>query len=674
MSVFRDSLTSGDGVNSVPGGFVCMDASEIERVAVLGAGNMGHGITEVVAIAGYDVTMRDVEEEFVDSGYEDIEWSLDKLDEKGRIDESADDVLDRIDITTDLETAVGDVDLVIEAAPERMALKQEIYGELDDFTPDDAILASNTSSLSITEIATAVDDPERVVGTHFFNPPVKMDLVEVIYGERTSDETAEAAHAFVESLDKTPIYVRKDVQGFVVNSVLGPFMVEPAWMVSNSEATIQEADAAMVHQRGYPMGPFELGDLTGIDIGYSVREEAGIENPPLIEEKVEAEELGRKTGKGYYDYEEGEGADYEPGDGEGFDTLRVEAQMVNEAAKLIGQDVATPEAIDTGMRLGAGFPEGPCRRADDIGLDRIIEKLEALHDETGEERFAPADYLVELGESGKTGADAGQGFYSHGDGDERTYHDLNYEIDDRGVLAIELDRPERLNALSQDLLEEIDHLLSTTDPDELRCVTIEGTGERAFSAGADVTGFADTEPADVLRATPTYETVAEFPRPVIAKIEGFCLGGGHELALACDMRIATEGSKFGQPEIGLGLIPGGGATQRLTRLVGAARAKELVFRGHQIDAATAADWGMINRAVPANELDNAMEEVLADIVNGPPVGLEVAKKVMNEGADADLDAALTLERQGFSILMGTDDVAEGTAAFREDRDPEFEGR
>ncbi|EMA48037.1 3-hydroxyacyl-CoA dehydrogenase, partial [Halococcus saccharolyticus DSM 5350] len=365
-----------------------MDASEIERVAVLGAGNMGHGITEVVAIAGYDVTMRDVEQEFVDSGYEDIEWSLDKLDEKDRIDESADEVLDRIDTTTDLETAVGDVDLVIEAAPERMALKQEIYGELDDLTPDEAILASNTSSLSITEIATAVEDPERVVGTHFFNPPVKMDLVEVIYGERTSDETADAAHDFVESLDKTPIYVRKDVQGFVVNSVLGPFMVEPAWMVSNGEATIQEADAAMVHQRGYPMGPFELGDLTGIDIGYSVREEAGIENPPLIEEKVEAEELGRKTGKGYYDYEEGDGPDYEQDDGEGFDTLRVEAQMVNEAAKLIGNDVATAEAIDTGMRLGAGFPEGPCRRADDIGLDRILEKLEALHDETGEERFA----------------------------------------------------------------------------------------------------------------------------------------------------------------------------------------------------------------------------------------------------------------------------------------------
>lgn len=405
--------------------------TDIERVAVLGAGNMGHGITEVVALGGYDVTMRDIEDDLIESGSENIEWSVGKLAENGVVDDP-DDVLARIDTTTDLAEAVDDADLVVEAAPERMALKKEIYTELDELAPDEAILASNTSSLSITEIASATDRAERVVGTHYFNPPVKMDLVEVIYGEGTSDATAETAHDFVESLGKTPIYVQRDVQGFVVNSVLGPFMVEPAWMVSNDEATIREADAAMVHRCGYPMGPFELADLTGIDIGYSVREEAGITNPPLIEEKVEAEELGRKTGKGYYDYENGEtsetsqadgeavdgdGADYEAGDGEGFDTLRVEARMVNEAAKLIGMDVATPEAIDTGMRLGAGFSEGPCRRADREGLDTFLDKLEALHETTGEERFEPADYLVELVENGNTGQESGRGFYEYENGE-----------------------------------------------------------------------------------------------------------------------------------------------------------------------------------------------------------------------------------------------------------------
>ncbi|MEF8808994.1 3-hydroxyacyl-CoA dehydrogenase family protein, partial [Natronomonas sp.] len=285
-----------------------MTLDAIDRVAVLGAGNMGHGITEVVALAGYDVTMRDIKEEFVEDGYEDIEWSLEKLAEKGRIDEAPAEILDRIDTTTDLEEATEDADLVIEAAPEEMDIKHDIFSDLDEMTHDDAILASNTSSLPITEIAEATDRPERVVGMHFFNPPVKMDLVEVIYGQETSDETAETTYEFVESIDKTPIYVRKDVRGFVVNSVLGPFGDEAGWMVSNDEATIRETDATMVHERGYPMGPFELGDLTGIDIGYHVRKEAGQPVPPIVEEKVEAEELGQKTGKGYYDYEDGDGA------------------------------------------------------------------------------------------------------------------------------------------------------------------------------------------------------------------------------------------------------------------------------------------------------------------------------------------------------------------------------
>jgi enoyl-CoA hydratase/3-hydroxyacyl-CoA dehydrogenase len=386
--------------------------STIDRVAVLGAGSMGHGITEVVAMAGYDVTMRDIEEDIVTDGYENIEWSLRKLGESDRLDESSEGVLDRIETTTDLEAAVGEADLVVEAAPEQMAIKQEVFGEVDDAAPENAILASNTSSLSITEIASATDRPEQVVGTHFFNPVVKMDLVEVIHGEETSDEVAEDAHGFVESIGKTPIYVRKDVNGFVVNSVLGPFMTEPAWMVSAEEATIREADAAMT-DRGYPMGPFELGDLTGIDIGYHVREEAGVRNPPIIEGKVEAGDLGRKTGKGYYDYAEGEGPDYEAGQGEGFDTLRVEARIVNEAAKLVDQDVAIPEAIDTGMRLGTGFPEGPCRRADRMGLDVVLEKLEDLRETTGEERYEPADYLRELVADGKTGEDAGAGFFEY---------------------------------------------------------------------------------------------------------------------------------------------------------------------------------------------------------------------------------------------------------------------
>ena len=651
-----------------------MAVSDIERVAVIGAGSMGHGIAEVAAMAGYQVTMRDIEEELVQDGYDQIEWSLGKLEENGLLEEDPDDILARIDTEVDLEAAVADADLVVEAAPENMDLKKDLFADLDDYAPDGAVLASNTSSLSITEMATATDRPDQVVGLHFFNPPVKMDLVEVIYGEETSDETAETGYEWVEAIGKTPIYVRRDVRGFVVNTVLGPFGDEAAWMVSEGEATIRQADAAMVHERGYPMGPFELGDMTGIDIGYHVRKEAGQPIPPIVEEKVEAEELGRKSGKGYYDYEEGDGVDYEREDAEGFDTLRVEVRMINAAAGLIGNDVATPEAIDTGMRLGAGFPEGICRRADKIGLDVVLEKLQSLHEATGEDRYEPADYLVELVEEGKTGEDAGEGFYEYDTGDgPGNYHTIQYDLTDDGLLEVTLDRPERLNALSNELMDEIVDLLSSVDVDDVRCVTFEGAGDRAFCAGADIGGFAGGSPTDVAESSPLFDTIENYERPTIAKIQGYCLGGGLELALACDLRVATEDSRFGQPEIDLGLIPGGGGTQRLMRYIGETRAKELVFRGNQISADRAEEWGVINRSVPSDEFDDVCDEFVSDIVSGPPIALRMAKRVMNEGRDASLDAGLELEAQAFALLFTTDDMLEGTAAFAEDREPEFKG-
>ncbi|WP_336328979.1 3-hydroxyacyl-CoA dehydrogenase/enoyl-CoA hydratase family protein [Haloarcula sp. CGMCC 1.2071] len=651
------------------------DQTEIATVAVLGAGTMGHGIAEVTAIAGYDVVLRDIDEDLVEDGYDSIEWSLEKLAEKGRLDEDPDDVAARIGTTTDLEAAVSDADLVIEAGPEQLSVKQDIFESVDAAAPEDALLATNSSSLSITEIAAATERPESVLGLHFFNPPVKMDLVEVIYGEATTDETAEAGYEFVESIGKTPIYVRKDVRGFVVNSVLGPFMSEPAWMVSTGEATIRQADAAMVHERGYPMGPFELGDLTGIDIGYHVRKEAETPIPPIMEEKVANEKLGRKTGEGYYDYDDGDGPDYVPEDADGFDHLRVEAVMANEAAKLVGDGVATPEAIDTGMQLGAGFPEGTCRRADDIGLDTILEKLRTLHDEHGDDRYEPADYLVELVEAGHTGKEAGRGFHEYSTGDGPSdYHTINWALDDDGLLEVELDRPSRMNAISETLADEVVDLLSSVDDDEVRAVVFEGAGDRAFSAGADISGFADRDPAQTSEPTEVFTTVAEYPRPTLARIDGYCLGAGLELALACDLRVATTDSEFGFPEITLGLLPGGGGTQRAIRMLTDARAKELVFRGEHISAERAADWGLINRAVDADEFDSVVGAFVEDLVSGPPIALRKAKRVMNEGADESLDAGLEMESQAFALLLTTDDVEEGTAAFAADREPEFEGQ
>ncbi|WP_435127053.1 3-hydroxyacyl-CoA dehydrogenase/enoyl-CoA hydratase family protein [Halobaculum sp. D14] len=646
-----------------------MVVSDIENVTVLGAGSMGHGIAEVAAIAGHDVVVRDIEQELVDEGLDNIEWSLGKLDEKGQIDEPAEAVFDRVEGEVDLAAAVSDADLVVEAVPENMDLKRDTFSSVDEHAPADAILASNTSGLSITEIAASTDRPSQVIGTHFFNPPVKMDLVEVVYGEETSDETIDVVHGFVDDLGKTAIDVKKDVHGFIVNNVMLPFIEEAAWMLDEGETTVQDADAAMVYRRGYPMGPFELADYTGIDIAYHFRQDTDVQSPPPIAEQVEADELGKKSGQGFYDWEDG-GPDYGPDDGDEFDTLRVEARMINEAARLVGDDVATPDDVDLGSRLGARFPEGACRLGDQIGLDAVLDKLRTLHDETGADRFEPADYLVELVEDGHTGVDAGQGFHDYrGDG---PYQYINKRVTDRGVLEIEFDRTERLNAFSDTMFGEVATALRNADLDEVSCVVFSGAGDRAFSAGADITGFMTSSPTEMMDVDETIQLIDEFDRPTIAKIDGFCLGAGLEISLACDLRLATEDSVLGAPEINLGLIPGGGGTQRLTRLVGEGRAKELVFRGEQISADRAEDWGILNRAVPADEFDDTVEAFVSDIAGGPKTALKVAKRVIDDGQDTSLQAGLDLESQGFGLLTTTDDMVEGVTAFRDDREPEFE--
>jgi enoyl-CoA hydratase/3-hydroxyacyl-CoA dehydrogenase len=171
-----------------------------------------------------------------------------------------------------------------------------------------------------------------------------------------------------------------------------------------------------------------------------------------------------------------------------------------------------------------------------------------------------------------------------------------------------------------------------------------------------------------------FQAVAEYPRPTVAKIDGYCLGGGLEIALACDLRIATERSEFGFPEIDLGLIPGGGGTQRIIRQLPEARAKELVFRGEHISAERAHDWGLLNRAVDREEFEETTEEFVDDLLTGPPIALRHAKRVMDTGADQDLAAGLDLESQSFGLLLTTDDMMEGVTAFAGDREPEFEGK
>jgi 3-hydroxybutyryl-CoA dehydrogenase len=283
--------------------------SEINTVAVLGAGTMGHGIAQVCAAAGCSVRLYDINDEAVASGAARIEGNLNKGIDRGKVTENERDaVLNRLTTTTLIAEAVTGADLVVEAAPESMELKAKIFSEVDAAAPDHALLASNTSSLSIAQIASAVADPTRVVGMHFFNPVHIMKLVEVVWGAETSDATRDAAVAFSRRLGKEPIVV-KDAPGFA-SSRLGIVLgMEAIRMVQEGVASPEDIDTAMELGYRHPMGPLKLTDLVGLDVRLGIAEylqetldSDAFEPPELLRRMVAEGKLGKKSGSGFYQW------------------------------------------------------------------------------------------------------------------------------------------------------------------------------------------------------------------------------------------------------------------------------------------------------------------------------------------------------------------------------------
>ncbi|MDG5760059.1 3-hydroxyacyl-CoA dehydrogenase NAD-binding domain-containing protein [Natronococcus sp. A-GB1] len=284
-----------------------MVRDQIDRIGVVGAGTMGSGIAQVAATIGYDVVLRDIEREFVENGFETIEDSLGRLEGRDALEEDPETIRGRIEGTTAIDE-LGDCDLVVEAALEEMNVKQEIFAELERVCDEDVLLATNTSTLSITTIASELDRPERVIGLHFMNPVPIMEGVEVVVGEKTTDDATELAHDLAEDLGKTT-WESDDKPGFVTNRILMPWINEGIRAYDEGVATKEDIDAGMELGTNVPMGPLTLADHIGLDIclhaSETLHEELGDRYKPayLLKRKVEAGDLGKKTGKGFYEHD-----------------------------------------------------------------------------------------------------------------------------------------------------------------------------------------------------------------------------------------------------------------------------------------------------------------------------------------------------------------------------------
>ena len=659
---------------------------EVKNITVLGAGAMGAQIAALAAEAGYIVVVRDIETKFLDRGRQLITDGWEKRVKRGELTaEKKNELAGRLSFIVDVKEAVKNADLVIEAVPEIMDLKKAVAKEVSEVAPDDMVFATNTSSLSIAEIAKAAKHPERVVGTHYFNPPSFMPLLEIVHGEVTSEEAIKVAESVAKSMRRTVIHV-KDVPGFVANRIFCVMSNESDWAIAHNEAkTPLEVDSALKFKLGLPMGLLELEDTLGggvIDVEYHVMEyfaetlDKSYHAAPLLESLYKSHNFGKKTGKGYYDWTNGQTNEIPMNAGTNFDPICVLACGVNESAKLIEIGATTRDEIDTAVLLGLNFPRGILRMADSEGIDNIVNELNRLYSTYKEDRYKPSSVLTKLDAENKIGRKTGEGFYSYGFG-KFEFVKLTTNKETR-VTRLVLNRANRANSLNMDFVTEINKALDEVENDnDVRCVIISGAGSN-FCGGADVSAFASGKMDNALKFSDKGQTLFTrmevFPKPIIAAINGAAMGGGLELALACDIRIMSRKAQLRFPELTLGLIPGWGGTQRAIRLIGGTHTKEMVLLADPVTPDKAMEWGLVNYVAEPDKFEAFVDEIAGKLANGAPLAQKMAKALLYYGAQADQRTGAFIETEATANLSLTKDLNEGITSLFSRRAPKFKGQ
>ncbi len=684
--------------------------NRIKYVGVVGAGNMGSGIAQKIASEGLTVIMVDSTPERAQAGKQRIEQLLTEgLERRIFKPEDVDAILARITASADM----GDLkscDVVIEAIFEDLQKKRELFGELANVCRADTVLATNTSSFLVADIAEGIAHPERVVGLHYFYHPAKNRLLEVIGHAGTSADALARAWQFAEQTGKTPI-VSHDAPGFIVNRFFVPWLNE-AVRLHEAGFDIDTIERITKGAFGIGMGPFQLMNVTGV---------------PITLHATRA--LADKMGDFYapaaaigFQVNTNDPWPMGPNDDTDIDMAaadtiadRLWGVVFHVALSLVSENVGSMEDVDIGARVGLRWPQGPFEMMNHFGLERVQALCTAV--ESRYSLSAPVLLRTQLKKN-----------------EPFTLRQVRLEVrekgDQKGFAIITINRPDALNALSPEVVRQFSEAFDTASKnDAVKAIIIAGAG-KAFVAGADVKFFVEQirrdNVADIVAfaraGQQLFRRIEQSEKPVVCRLDGIALGGGAELMLACHVVVATPKAMLGFPETGIGIYPGLGGTQRLTRRIGKGLARYLIYTGKTLRAKQLLNLGLAWKLVNAEALDEALVEAVSAAVRHAPLPkdpdlddfaqtarflgaievealydgsltlpgghdtLDVARKVRKKALNAlmaverltdlaesgAMDEGLRQETEGLHAMFSHPNALEGMTALLERRRPEFQ--
>ena len=606
----------------------------IETVAIIGSGNMGSGIAQKSAQEKFNVQMVDREEKWVNRGQEIISNLLNQaLERRIFSNEQIDSIKSRIEGVVGTENINPNTDLVIEAVFEDFEIKREVFSILDNVCDENTILASNTSSLSVNDLARATNRPDRFIGLHFFYHPAKNRLIEIIPAETTSEETLQAVEMYCKAMGKVVI-ICKDRPGFVVNRFFVPWLNEACILLEEGVASTAQIDSIACKAFDIGMGPFALMNLTGPSIALHATDYLAeqLETPrykgtSILREMVANNKIWEIDDNTEYD--------------ESIEKIvkqRLLGQVFTVAAQIVDEEICSKEDVDRGAKVGLRWNKGPFELVNEIGI--------------GEACRIAKDYCrianLNIPNMLKIQKEIDEPF-------NFSYVDINITKD---VATIILNRPEAMNALNIDLINELGGKIDELNlRDDVSTIVIEGSG-KAFVAGADVKFFVDKIRDDSFQEI--YDFTA-FGHEVLSKIEnspkitialttGLTLGGGLELALSCDYRIGTNKTQMRFPETNIGIYPGLGGTQRTVRICGIEVARYAVLAGNFLNAETAKAFGLITDLVNQNEILNTVNKIVS---KGKPINKYGSQKIDDRNS-------IVIFAKGFYSNINIKDILEGS--------------